>query len=158
MLDVLDSGLAWEKEVVGKVLAGRVTVAPGDGELTDRRFDCAGTLDRLRAEPVGRFIYQAALSPPRRFYAAYGLPESLVHFGDCHPDLIEIREGSDGRLLRVIDIKRARRCNSFTAFRYCSTRWFWTPSSRKPGSRTPGLIWRRAESGSAMRRNRSRST
>jgi hypothetical protein len=37
--DVTDSGLAWEGEVVGKLLAGRVAVAAGSGAIRKRRFD-----------------------------------------------------------------------------------------------------------------------
>lgn len=104
--DVMECGLAWERKVVGEILVGRVSVADGAGPLSERHFDVASTLQRLQDEPAGRFIYQATLQPSRRFYQAFHLSEALVQFGDCRPDLIEVRDGPAGRLLRVIDIKR----------------------------------------------------
>jgi hypothetical protein len=106
MQAVLESGIAWEAEVVGQIIKGRVSMAPGAGPLTERRFTAPATLERLRAEPAGRFIYQATLRPPQRFYDTYGLDPNLAFFGDCHPDLIEVKEDPEGgRLLRVIDVK-----------------------------------------------------
>lgn len=106
MRDVMDSGLVWEEEVVGKLLAGRVSVAPGTGPIRERRFDATATLGLLGAEAGGRFVYQGTLQTPAAFYHAFGLPAALVEFADCHPDLIEVRDDAGGRVLRVIDIKR----------------------------------------------------
>jgi hypothetical protein len=107
MQAVLESGLSWEEKIISQLLAGRVLIAPGDGPLCERRFTAPATVEHLRTEPVGRFLYQATLRPPQRFYDAYGLDPARIALGDWHPDLIEIREDPDGeRLLRVIDVKR----------------------------------------------------
>lgn len=107
MKDVLESGLRWEEQVVGKLLAGRVAIAPGTGPLSERRFTPEESLTRLTTEPVGRFVYQTTLVPPAAFYAEHGLDPVVVQFGETHPDLIEVREGEGGeRVLRVIDVKR----------------------------------------------------
>ena len=107
MQAVLESGLTWEEKILTQILAGRVLIAPGDGPLCERRFTAPATVERLRVEPVGRFLYQATLRPTRRFYDAYGLDPASVALGDWHPDLIEVREDPDGeRLLRIIDVKR----------------------------------------------------
>ena len=106
MADVMESGLDWEREVVTGLLAGRVSIPPGDGDPTQRKFTPEQTLEHLRAETPDRFIYQGCLVPPAPLYAELGLSRSLVHFGECRPDLIEVREGDGKRLLRVIDIKR----------------------------------------------------
>jgi DNA replication ATP-dependent helicase/nuclease Dna2 len=107
MQAVLESGLSWEEKVVQQLLVGRVLIAPGEGPLSERRFTAPATVERLRTEPVGRFLYQATLRAPQQFYDAYGLDPARVALGDWHPDLIEVREDPDGeRLLRVIDVKR----------------------------------------------------
>ncbi len=104
---VLQSGHRWEREVIEKLLRGRVVVAPGSGELHTRRLTMAETLRRLRTEPTGRYLYQPTLSPPRGFYDVYGIDPKVVAISDNHPDLIEILPGEGGgRLLRVIDLKR----------------------------------------------------
>src|SRR5262249_27518515 len=100
MQAVLDSGTAWEAEVVGNLIGDRVSLPPGDGPLTERRFTVPATLARLREEPAGRFVYQATLRAPASFYQAFGLDPAGLSFGDCHPDLIEVREDEAGRLLR----------------------------------------------------------
>ena len=104
---VLESGHQWEQEVVEKLLRGRVAVAPGSGELHTRRWTITETLRLLRTTPVGRFLYQPTLAPPRRFYDAFDIDPKLVAISDNHPDLIEVlSDGAGGRLLRVIDLKR----------------------------------------------------
>ena len=87
---VLDSGHQWEREVVERLLKGRVVVAPGSGELHTRRLSPTETMRRLRTEPVGRYLYQPTLVPPRRFYDAYEIDPAVVSISDNHPDLIEI--------------------------------------------------------------------
>lgn len=107
MQAVLESGLTWEEKILTQILAGRVLIAPGDRPLCERRFTAPATVEHLRVQPVGRFLYQATLRPPQRFYDACGLAPARVALGDWHPDLIEVREDPDGkRLLRVIDVKR----------------------------------------------------
>src|SRR4051794_6155384 len=106
MMDVMESGLVWEEKVIGEILAGRVSVAEGPGKLRERRFDADGARDWLRTAPVGRLLYQGTLRPPGRFYSAVGLEEALAQFGECHPDLIEVRDGASKRSFRIIDIKR----------------------------------------------------
>src|SRR5262245_51574814 len=68
MQAVLDSGTAWEAEVIGRIISDRVSLPPGDAPLCERRFTVPATLARLREEPVGRFIYQATLRAPPSFY------------------------------------------------------------------------------------------
>lgn len=104
--DILESGYVWEERVVGGLLAGRAEVAGGTGPLRDRRFDAAATVARLRTLVPGRYLYQGTLVAPPGFYAAVGLSPDAARFGECHPDLIEVRDGPDARLLRVIDVKR----------------------------------------------------
>ena len=104
---ILDSGHRWETEVVEQLLKGRAVVAGGPGELHTRRLPLAQTLECLRREPPGRYLYQATLSPPKRFYETYGLDPGVVVLSDNHPDLIEVLpDAGGGRLLRVVDVKR----------------------------------------------------
>ena len=104
---ILESGHTWEHEVVTRLLKGRVVVAPGPGELHTRRLPPEQTLRCLRQEKPGRYLYQATLSPPPRFYQHYDIDPALVTVSDNHPDLIEVLPDSDGgRLLRVLDVKR----------------------------------------------------
>jgi hypothetical protein len=106
---ILESGYAWEREVVEKLLAGRVVLGPGAGELHLRRLPPEATLRALEQEPAGRFLYQPTLSPPALFYETYDLDPGLVVLSDNHPDLVEILPdplASRRRLLRVLDVKR----------------------------------------------------
>jgi hypothetical protein len=107
MRDVMESGLAWEEQVVTQFLAGRVSVADGTGVLSDRRFDLDATQVQLTTLGSGNYLYQATLRPPQRFYEAFNLDPALLRFADCHPDLIEVIALPGGRRrFRVIDIKR----------------------------------------------------
>jgi hypothetical protein len=106
MRAVLAAGSLWEREVVEKLLAGRVEVAAGPGPLSERRHAETDTLDLLRTAPPGGYLYQVTLRPPPSFYTAHGLDPSFVTFGDNYPDLIEVRAEGGHRLLRVIDVKR----------------------------------------------------
>lgn len=104
---ILGSGFRWEQEVVERLLKGRVVIAPGSGELHTRRLSPEQTIRHLRHEPVGRFLYQPTLSPPKHFYETHGIDPALVAISDNHPDLIAIlSDANGGRLLRVIDVKR----------------------------------------------------
>lgn len=104
---ILASGYRWEEEVVRELLRDRVVVAAGDGPLHTRRLPLERTLGGLRREPVGRFLYQPTLAPPRRFYDAFGIDPKLVTVSDNHPDLIAILpDAAGGRLFRVVDVKR----------------------------------------------------
>jgi DNA replication ATP-dependent helicase Dna2 len=104
---ILASGYQWEREVVERLLKGKVVVAPGPGELHTRRLPLAQTLRHLRREPAGRFLYQPTLAPPMDFYTAHGIDPALIAISDNHPDLIALLPGEDGgRLLRVVDLKR----------------------------------------------------
>jgi DNA replication ATP-dependent helicase Dna2 len=67
MRAVLESGSRWEEEVVTRLLRGNVAVAPGHQPLPERRFSQADTLDLLRTEQPGRYIYQANPRPPLTF-------------------------------------------------------------------------------------------
>jgi hypothetical protein len=103
---ILDSGYRWEREVVEKLLRGRVVVGPGEGELHTHRLSLEQTLRCLRREPAGRFLYQPTLAPPPAFYHQYDIDSRLVVISDNHPDLVEITAEGSGRMLRVIDVKR----------------------------------------------------
>ncbi|MBI1914815.1 MAG: hypothetical protein HYS12_08765 [Planctomycetes bacterium] len=104
---ILASGHRWEEEVVSRLLKGRVVVAPGPGELHTRRLSPQQTLRCLRDEPPGRYLYQATLSPPRRFYETYDIDPKRVVLSENYPDLIEVlADENGGRLLRVLDVKR----------------------------------------------------
>lgn len=104
---ILESGYTWEREVVERLLAGRVVLGSGTGALQTRRLTPTQTIQALRREPVGRFLYQPTLVPPPCFYTAYGLDPALVTISDNHPDLIAILpDAGGGRLLRVLDVKR----------------------------------------------------
>jgi DNA replication ATP-dependent helicase/nuclease Dna2 len=104
---ILQSGHRWETEVIEKLLKGRVVIAPGPGELHTRRLSLEQTLQCLRKEPAGRYLYQATLSPPGRFYEEYDIDPALVVISDNYPDLIEILpDEGGGRLLRILDVKR----------------------------------------------------
>jgi DNA replication ATP-dependent helicase Dna2 len=104
---ILASGYQWEREVVERLLKGKVVVASGSGELHTRRLSLAQTLRHLRREPAGRFLYQPTLAPPKDFYITHGIDPKLVAINENHPDLLAILPGENGRrLLRVIDLKR----------------------------------------------------
>jgi len=104
---ILESGYIWEREVVERLLRGRVVIGSGPGELQTRRLPAEQTLACLRREPVGRFLYQPTLQPPKAFYQANELDPKRIAISDNHPDLIEILPAPDGgRLLRVVDLKR----------------------------------------------------
>src|SRR5262245_52191992 len=47
---ILQSGFAWEQHVVETLLAGRVTIGPGEGALHTRRLPLAETIRRLSSE------------------------------------------------------------------------------------------------------------
>ena len=104
---ILESGHLWEQTVLEKHLGSRALIAPGDGELSTRRWDWSQTLRLLREAQCGAFIYQPTLRLPRGFYDRYGLDPQLVVISDNHPDLIAITDdGCGGRRLRVLDLKR----------------------------------------------------
>lgn len=106
MRAIMESGNRWEEEVVTRLLKGRTHVAPGDGELSQRRFTVDETMALLRSAEPGSFIYQGTLRAAPRFYQAHGIDPALVAFSDNHPDLISVLEAGTGRLFRIIDVKR----------------------------------------------------
>jgi DNA replication ATP-dependent helicase Dna2 len=104
---VLQSGYHWEREVVETLLGDRVRVAAGGGELHGRSLSVAETLQALREDLPGRYLYQPTLSPPPLFYQRYNLDRRRVVIHENNPDLIEVlADGRKGRLLRIIDVKR----------------------------------------------------
>jgi DNA replication ATP-dependent helicase Dna2 len=104
---ILASGYQWEREVIERLLKGKVVVSPGSGELHTRRLSLAQTLRHLRREPAGKYLYQPTLDPPKDFYRTYGIDPKLVAINENHPDLLAVLAGEDGRrILRVIDLKR----------------------------------------------------
>jgi DNA replication ATP-dependent helicase/nuclease Dna2 len=106
---ILDGGYAWEEQVLATHLSGRAIIAP-EGEAGQPLRDRVLTADQSRAllsalEP-GKFVYQATLITPLRFYECYGIDPAVVSLTECRPDLIECYEdeGRDLRL-RVVDVK-----------------------------------------------------
>ncbi len=105
---IFQSGFDWEVEAVAR-LGDAVHVPPGEGPVTQRTFRVSKTLALLRSAPPGTFIYQATLRPPPLFSERHGIPSALVQVSSARPDLIEVLpDGSGGRLLRVIDMKRGQ--------------------------------------------------
>jgi predicted RecB family nuclease len=103
---ILESGYAWEAEVVTKRLSGRVAVAKGGGRVFERQHDVPATLRQLESARHGTFIYQPTFQTPKALYDDYGLDPSLVEFTESRPDLVEVVRGPKGRrLLRVHDLK-----------------------------------------------------
>jgi hypothetical protein len=105
---LLQSGYQWEREVIETRLTGRVVIASGKGELQTRRLSAEQTLEELRRQQIGRFLYQPTLTPPPLFYENYDLDPKLVVLSDNHPDLIEVLADPEGkgRLFRIVDLKR----------------------------------------------------
>jgi hypothetical protein len=102
---ILAGGYRWEQEVIER-LGNQVLIGPGAGDLHTRRLPADQTVQGLRRESVGRFLYQPTLAPPRHFYETHGIDPGLVTISDNHPDLIAILDDRDGgRLLRIIDVK-----------------------------------------------------
>jgi DNA replication ATP-dependent helicase Dna2 len=108
---ILDSGYAWESQVLAKYLGDDAVVAdpPPDkpnAPKTDRTHSVAATLEALRNARAGQYIYQPTLVPTAGFYAAYGLDPDLVGFSECRPDLLMVEAGPAGLLrLTVLDLK-----------------------------------------------------
>ena len=103
---VLESGHVWERQVVEHLLKGRVVVAPGAGELHTRRLPSGETVRRLRQEKPGRFHL-----PADSRSAAPVLRElrDRSETGDAQRQSsrsLAMCGERDGRLLRVIDLKR----------------------------------------------------
>jgi hypothetical protein len=107
---ILDSGLAWEEEVVEHLLSGHVYLAEGAGEdgkpLSESVIDQATARRLLTSIEPGESVYQPELAVPPRFYERYGLDPDVVHWPPCRPDLVEADATPNGEtVLRVIDIK-----------------------------------------------------
>jgi hypothetical protein len=107
MRAVLDSGYAWEEEVVRRLLTGRALVAAGAGPLHERRFSPEETLRLLRSARPGQLLYQATLQATPAIHHRLGLDPALVALADNHPDLIEVTAAGRRRRLRVLDVKRS---------------------------------------------------
>jgi hypothetical protein len=103
---ILQSGYRWEQEIIEGPLRGQVTVAAGTGPLHTRRLPLAETLRLLRHEAPAHFLYQPTLCPPPAFYQRYHIDPKLVVIHENHPDLLAVLPAPQGRLVRVIDLKR----------------------------------------------------
>jgi hypothetical protein len=104
---ILEGGYAWEEQVVGTRLKGRVFVAeakPGT-RLKDRVWGAAETRRVLSGLRPGESIYQPTLLTPPGFYARYRLDSAVVQVTDCRPDLIACETSESGPVLRILDIK-----------------------------------------------------
>ncbi|WP_342675872.1 bifunctional RecB family nuclease/DEAD/DEAH box helicase [Methanofollis sp. UBA420] len=98
-------GFAWEDEVVGRRMPGRVLVADGGTVIHERRFSAEESRRVLAAVRPGTGVYQSTLVVPAGFSERYGLDPSVCTFNECRPDLLWCVEGEDRPLLRVIDLK-----------------------------------------------------
>lgn len=98
---LLDAGIRWEEEVVGRRLAGRVRIPDGTGPLTDRSFSIEESFNLLPRLSPGEAVYQATIPISIHFRSRYGLDPAVYRFSPCRPDLIRFEEG----VLSVIDIK-----------------------------------------------------
>ncbi len=110
---VLDAGYQWEERALAGPLASIAEIAPASPdrprtELRERAHTIEGTAQLLRGLPPGQAIYQGTMRAPAAFYRRYALDPTVVDLTDCRPDLIEIREDTDGRCLRVTDLKVSR--------------------------------------------------
>jgi len=105
MQAVLDSGYAWEREVLKK-LGQTVLVAKADSSVDEPQFDADATLAMLRTAAPGQWIYQTTLRAPAAFYSAIGLDPALAMWSECHPDLLQVDSVNGRRKVRVVDIKR----------------------------------------------------
>jgi DNA replication ATP-dependent helicase Dna2 len=105
---ILESGYAWEEEVVRDLLRGRVHVGPADAStaLSDRVIDVRRAREILTTVGPGEVLYQPELEVPSTFYERYGHDADVIRWSNCRPDLIETVEADDGTVeLRVIDVK-----------------------------------------------------
>src|SRR5438552_8844761 len=84
---IFKHGTDWEERVI-RTHAPLMSLPPGTAPLPERRHGLEETLHLLRTERPGRYIYQAMLRPPMRFYDSHGLDPALVTFSDNYPDLI----------------------------------------------------------------------
>jgi hypothetical protein len=104
---ILDSGYAWEEDVLQNYLKERVAIASGSGKLHERRFNAKDTNELLRTAEPGTFIYQSTLKVSPAFYARYGIDPTRISVSENHPDLIAVHaDGAGGRLVRILDVKR----------------------------------------------------
>ncbi|MDG1480100.1 MAG: AAA family ATPase [Myxococcota bacterium] len=99
-------GYEWEKLVVEGPLHGRVHVPEGEAPVEERQFTYDETVELLRVARPGDFIYQAVFRAPKRFYTRFGIDADLLTISTSRPDLIEVLPDGDGRLFRIIDMKR----------------------------------------------------
>jgi hypothetical protein len=104
---ILEGGYAWEEEVVGTLLAGKVHLAEADTGTTlrNRILSAADTRRLLTQLRPGEYVYQPTLVTSNAFYKAYKLDTAVVLMGDCRPDLIACFPGKSRLILRVIDVK-----------------------------------------------------
>lgn len=103
---ILEGGYAWEDRLLDEHLADTAIIADGDGPRRDRAFGVDESIERFVETDVGSFIYQPTLRVGPGFLEAHGLDAELLHFPDCRPDLIEVREGEGGiKRLRIHDAK-----------------------------------------------------
>ena len=105
---ILDSGYAWEEEVVGRHLRHRAEIALADGAqpVRDRVHSVEASRRLISNLRPGHYVYQPTLQVPASFYERYAIDSSVVVFANCRPDLIECYEDeSAAKRLRIIDVK-----------------------------------------------------
>ncbi|MDD4255697.1 MAG: ATP-dependent helicase, partial [Methanofollis sp.] len=98
-------GFAWEDEVVGRRIPGKVLVADGGTVIHERRFSVPESKKILAAVRPGTGVYQSTLIIPAKFYERHGLDPSVCTFNECRPDLVWCVDGEKRPLLRVIDLQ-----------------------------------------------------
>ncbi|MAB89515.1 MAG: ATP-dependent helicase [Planctomycetes bacterium] len=102
---ILEGGYDWEDRLLDEHLAETADIAPGEGPRRDRAWSVEESLVRLRTAAPGTWVYQPTLRVGRAFRERYGLNDGSLHFPDCRPDLLEIREDGGVRQIRIHDAK-----------------------------------------------------
>lgn len=106
---ILESGFAWEEQVLDDHLGDRCRVAEAsqpEQPVHERIHSAEQTRDALTSIEPGQYLYQPTLITPDRFYESYGIDRTVVAMSESRPDLIECYADDSGLIrLRVIDVK-----------------------------------------------------
>lgn len=157
---ILDSGYAWEEEVVGRHLRHRAEIALADGAqpVRDRVHSVEASRRLISNLRPGHYVYQPTLQVPASFYERYAIDSSVVVFANCRPDLIECYEDeSAAKRLRIIDVKASPDSSCRTASRRLCTHSSSSTRSRTGMSRIAESLMSQAF-GSRTRPLQRRST
>lgn len=102
---ILERGYRWEEKALRQYLPGKVRIASGKRQITERVHDIASTLKHLAQLQADEAIYQPTIKVPPSFQQRYGLSPELCDFPPCRPDLLQATERNGQLSLRVIDLK-----------------------------------------------------